>query len=59
MLENNIKEIDNNLEARENLVEFFELLLKIDMRINPDNYKFEELDKSGHKEYSKNISKIK
>lgn len=34
---NNIK-IDIDFESRENLVGLFELLLKIDKRVNPDNY---------------------
>ncbi len=33
-----------NFEARQNLLGLFELLLKIDKRVNPDNYKNEEND---------------
>jgi len=37
------KNIDNeDLEARENRIGFFDLLLKIDQRINPDLYKNQE-----------------
>jgi len=32
---------DRDLEARQNLVGFFELLLKIDKRNNPENYQYE------------------
>jgi len=34
--------IDIDFESRQNLVGFFELLLKIDKRVNPDNYKNQE-----------------
>ena len=35
--ENNLETLD--FESKQNLVGFFDLLLKIDMRINPDLYK--------------------
>jgi hypothetical protein len=35
--ENNLENLD--FESKQNLVGFFDLLLKIDMRINPDLYK--------------------
>ena len=35
--ENNLENLD--FESKKNLVGFFDLLLKIDMRINPDLYK--------------------
>ncbi|MEX2409991.1 MAG: hypothetical protein WD607_01240 [Candidatus Paceibacterota bacterium] len=35
--ENNLEKLD--FESKQNLVGFFDLLLKIDMRINPDLYK--------------------
>lgn len=34
--------IDVDFESRQNLVGFFELLLKIDKSVNPDNYKNQE-----------------
>ena len=44
--------IDIDLKAFRNLVELFELLLRVDMRNNPHLYK---MDKSGHIIYNKNI----
>lgn len=35
--ENNLENLD--FQSKQNLVGFFDLLLKIDMRINPDLYK--------------------
>ena len=32
---------DMNFETRQNLVGFFDLLLKIDKRNNPENYQYE------------------
>lgn len=39
--ENNLQPIDEkwSFEAEHNAVGFFDLLLRIDQRINPDNYK--------------------
>lgn len=47
-MENNDNQKKNNaltdidFESRQNLVGFFELLLRIDKRINPDNYRSQE-----------------
>jgi len=47
------KESNQNLlanidfEAKHNLLGFFELLLKIDMRNNPQNYKMENYEDNG------------
>jgi hypothetical protein len=38
------KEIIEDEEGLNNLVGFFDLLMKIDMRINPDNYKQQSHD---------------
>ncbi len=34
-----LSEIFNDFESRSNLVGFFDLLLKVDKRIHPENYK--------------------
>jgi hypothetical protein len=44
-----------NLEDKQSLVGFFELLLKIDRRVNPDDYEIAPIDKSRHKVYGENI----
>ncbi len=34
-----LESVFDDFEARSNIVELFDLLLKIDKRLNPDNYK--------------------
>ncbi len=41
-------------EEKQNLLGFFDLLMKIDQRVNPDGYRIEPIDKSGHKVYTQN-----
>lgn len=55
--ENNLETLD--FESKQNLVGFFDLLLKIDMRINPDLYKEDyqpkkeqKYDRYNHYQYS-------
>ncbi len=45
--ENNLENLD--FESKQNLVGFFDLLLKIDMRINPDLYKEDYQSKTEQK----------
>jgi hypothetical protein len=46
------KKIDD--EGMKNLVGFFEILLKIDQRLNPQDYGLDAIDKDGQKVYTKN-----
>lgn len=46
-------------EEKQNLLGFFDLLMKIDQRVNPDEYRIEPIDKSGHKVYTQSKELIK
>jgi hypothetical protein len=46
-------------EEKQNLLGFFDLLMKIDQRVNLDEYKIEPIDKSGQKVYAQNKELIK
>lgn len=59
MIQKNGKQIKDNFESRQNLLGFFNLLLEIDKRNNPQNYKKPQLDENNGNTNSANKTKAR